>query len=46
MVKKKTAYFPETRGKDGFAEEVRKFLIEHELGRRIAKMLRREINVL
>jgi hemerythrin-like domain-containing protein len=44
--KEETAYFPETRGKDGFAEEVRKFLIEHELGRRIAKMLRREINVL
>ncbi|WP_458747371.1 hemerythrin domain-containing protein [Candidatus Nitrosocosmicus sp. T] len=44
--KEETAYFPETRGKDSFAEEVRMFLIEHELGRRIAKMLRREINVL
>jgi hemerythrin-like domain-containing protein len=44
--KEETAYFPETKVKDGFAEDVRKFLIEHELGRRIAKMLRREINVL
>jgi hemerythrin-like domain-containing protein len=44
--KEEMAYFPETRGKDSFAEEVRKFLIEHELGRRIANMLRREIKVL
>lgn len=44
--KEETAYFPETKVKDDFAEDVRKFLIEHELGRRIAKMLRREINVL
>lgn len=44
--KEETAYFPETKVKDGLAEDVRKFLIEHELGRRIAKMLRREINVL
>jgi len=44
--KEEKAYFPETKEKDGFAEDVRKFLIEHELGRRIANMLRREINVL
>jgi hemerythrin-like domain-containing protein len=44
--KEEKVYFPETKEKDGFAEDVRKFLIEHELGRRIANMLRREINVL
>ena len=41
--KEEKAYFPETKGKNNFAEDVRKFLIEHELGRRIANMLRREI---
>jgi hemerythrin-like domain-containing protein len=41
--KEEQAYFPETRDKDGFSEDIRKFLIEHELGRRIAKMLRREL---
>jgi hemerythrin-like domain-containing protein len=44
--KEEKAYFPETKRKDDFAEDVRKFLIEHELGRRIANMLRREISVL
>jgi len=44
--KEEKVYFPETKEKDGFAEDVRKFLIEHELGRRIANMLRREIIVL
>ena len=44
--KEEKVYFPETKEKDGFAEDVRKFLIEHELGRRIANMLRREINML
>ncbi|VFJ14356.1 hemerythrin domain-containing protein [Candidatus Nitrosocosmicus franklandus] len=44
--KEEKAYFPETKGKDDFAEDIRKFLIEHELGRRIANMLRREIKVL
>jgi hemerythrin-like domain-containing protein len=44
--KEEKAYFPETKEKDHFAEDIRKFLIEHELGRRIATMLRREINVL
>ena len=43
--KEEQAYFPETKDKNGFAEDVRKFLIEHELGRRIAMMLRRELNV-
>jgi hemerythrin-like domain-containing protein len=41
--KEEKAYFPETKEKDGFSEDIRKFLIEHELGRRIAMMLRREI---
>ncbi len=41
--KEEKAYFPETKNKDGFAEDIRKFLIEHELGRRIAMMLRREL---
>jgi len=44
--KEEKAYFPETEEKDEFAEDIRKFLIEHELGRRIAIMLRREITVL
>lgn len=43
--KEEDAYFPETRDKNGFAEDIRKFLIEHELGRRIAMMLRRELKV-
>jgi hemerythrin-like domain-containing protein len=38
--KEEQAYFPETKDKDNFGEDIRKFLIEHELGRRIAKMLR------
>ncbi len=41
--KEEKAYFPETKEKNGFAEDIRKFLIEHELGRRIAMMLRREL---
>lgn len=41
--KEEKAYFPETKEKDGFVEDIRKFLIEHELGRRIAMMLRREL---
>jgi hemerythrin-like domain-containing protein len=44
--KEEKAYFPVTRIKDGFSEDIRKFLIEHELGRRIAKMLRRELDAL
>jgi hemerythrin-like domain-containing protein len=37
--KEEKVYFPETKDKDSFSEDIRKFLIEHELGRRIAKML-------
>ena len=44
--KEERAYFPVTRSKDGFSEDIRKFLIEHEFGRRIANMLRRELNAL
>lgn len=44
--KEEKAYFPDTKDKNGFGEDVRKFLIEHELGRRIAIMLRRELNAL
>ena len=36
--KEEKAYFPEAKDKDGFSEDIRKFLIEHELGRRIAHM--------
>jgi hemerythrin-like domain-containing protein len=44
--KEEQAYFPEANDKkDEFAEDIRKFLIEHELGRRIAIMLRRELNI-
>ena len=42
--KEEKAYFPVTTTKDGFSEDIRKFLIEHELGRRIATMLRRELD--
>jgi hemerythrin-like domain-containing protein len=42
--KEELAYFPETKDKDNFGEDIRKFLIEHELGRRIARMLRRHLN--
>ena len=38
--KEESAYFPETRDQNNLEVEVRKFLIEHEFGRRIAKMLR------
>ena len=41
--KEEKAYFPATKDKNGFSEDIRKFLIEHELGRRIARMLRREL---
>jgi hemerythrin-like domain-containing protein len=44
--KEEKAYFPITRSKDGFSEDIRKFVIEHELGRRIANMLRSELNAL
>ena len=41
--KEEKAYFPDTKEKNGFSEDIHKFLIEHELGRRIAMMLRREL---
>jgi hemerythrin-like domain-containing protein len=44
--KEENAYFPVTKYKNSFSEDIRKFLIEHELGRRIAKMLRRELDSL
>jgi hemerythrin-like domain-containing protein len=44
--KEEKAYFPVTRSKNSFSEDIRKFLIEHEFGRRIANMLRRELNAL
>jgi hemerythrin-like domain-containing protein len=44
--KEEKAYFPITKEKNSFSEDIRKFLIEHELGRRIAKMLRRELDLL
>jgi hemerythrin-like domain-containing protein len=37
--KEEKAYFPHVNDKDNYSEDTRKFLIEHELGRRIAKML-------
>jgi hemerythrin-like domain-containing protein len=42
--KEEKAYFPKTKEKNGYSEDIRKFLIEHELGRRIAQMLRRELD--
>ena len=44
--KEEKAYFPITKNKDKLSEDIRKFLIEHELGRRIANMLRRELDAL
>lgn len=42
--KEEMAYFPETREKKIFEEDVRKFLIEHEFGRRIAIMLKASVS--
>ena len=44
--KEEKAYFPVTKHKNSFSEDIRKFLIEHEFGRRIAKMMRRELDFL
>jgi hemerythrin-like domain-containing protein len=41
--KEEQAYFPETKDKNSFYEDIRKFLIEHELGRRIARMFLRNL---
>lgn len=44
MAKKSKHISPETKDRDNFGEDIRKFLIEHELGRRIARMLRGHLN--
>ena len=41
--KEEKAYFLETKDKNGYTEDIRKFLIEHELGRRIARMFRTQL---
>jgi hypothetical protein len=41
--KEEQSYFPETKDKDSFSEDIRKYLIEHELGRRIARMFLRNL---
>jgi hemerythrin-like domain-containing protein len=41
--KEEKAYFPTTQNKNSFSEDIREFLIEHELGRRIARMFKREL---
>jgi hemerythrin-like domain-containing protein len=38
--KEENSYFPETDGIDLYSEEIRKFVIEHEFGRRIAIRVR------
>lgn len=35
--KEEKSYFPETENKDHYSEEIRRFVLEHEFGRRIAK---------
>lgn len=37
--KEEKSYFPETVNKDHYSEEIHKFVIEHELGRRIANRI-------
>lgn len=37
--KEEKAYFPQMNDKNNFSHDIRNFLIEHELGRRIARML-------
>ena len=41
--KEEKAYFPQTKDKNSYFEDIRKFLIEHETGRQIANMLLRSI---
>ena len=42
--KEEKAYFPHMNDKkNNFSEDIRKFLIEHELGRQIAKMLAKSL---
>jgi hypothetical protein len=40
--KEEKAYFPATKRKDGYSEDICKFLIEHELERQIATILRQD----
>ena len=42
--KEEKAYFPETKEKGEFSKDIRKFLIEHEFGRRVAIMLRKAVD--
>ena len=39
-VKEEKGYFPETENLDNYSEEIRKFVIEHEFGRRISSRIR------
>jgi hemerythrin-like domain-containing protein len=38
--KEETSYFPETEQRDNYSDEVRKFVLEHEFGRRIARRVK------
>ncbi len=38
--KEEKGYFPKTEDRDNYSEEIRKFVIEHEFGRRVAKRIR------
>lgn len=38
--KEEKGYFPGTENRDHYSEEIRKFVIEHEFGRRISKRIR------
>jgi hemerythrin-like domain-containing protein len=44
--KEEKSYFPQTEGRDHYSEEIRKFVIEHEFGRRIAKRVRMHLEEL
>jgi hemerythrin-like domain-containing protein len=44
IAKEEKSYFPITKDKNDNAEDIRKFIIEHEFGRRVAKMLLREVH--
>ena len=38
--KEENGYFPKTESKSSYSEEIRKFIVEHEFGRRIARRVR------
>jgi hemerythrin-like domain-containing protein len=44
--KEENSYFPETGSRDQHSVEIRKFVIEHEFGRRIAKRVRTNLEEL